>query len=210
MMPFTSLAWNILGLSFALSGYIAWKCSSASDTPDDVVQIPTWLLRTALLSWEMAAPFTLLVATVIRYAIWPTVLRSKESTENLKCTRNRLMHNANVFMALVETALLGGLPVHGSHVAVGPLVGCMYVLFSWSMTLQWNPSQGPQFIYFFMDTTLPGYAPSVALVALLLVMMVFYAFFCWASALLRYLNGGVVTHVLFAAAICCSVMRFRD
>lgn len=201
MFPFTSWAWNMLGVSFTLSGYIAVK-QEASPV----------LLRTALFFWEAAAPFSFLVATVIRYAIWPGVLKGDGDTSNLKMIRNMLMHNANVVMSLTEAALLGGLPVRWSHVSIGPVVGIAYILFTWAMSTSWNDTAkvGPQFIYFFFDTTLPGYTSTIALLVLLVVLMMFYAFFASCDLLLGFVPFGIAGHTLFAAGLASIMMRFRD
>ena len=51
----------------------------------------------------------------------------------------------NVFFAVTESALLGGLPVRWSEISLAPLVGCAYVMFTWSMSMSWNKREhGPQ------------------------------------------------------------------
>jgi hypothetical protein len=121
------------------------------------------------------------------------------------------MHNLNVLAALTESFLLSGLPVRWSEAALAPLWGCAYVVFSWNMVYAWNERRhGPQFIYFFFDTTLPGYTCSFALVALLLVLLIFYSAFCTADVILAYMDGGVWTRVLFVAVWSSMVMRFSD
>jgi hypothetical protein len=197
-------SWIILGISFTLSSYVAWV---AADT--NVVVSPL-LLRIAVLAWEIAAPCSILVATTVRYAIWPAVIK-RGGPHSLNSIRNILMHNCNVLVALTESYLLSGLPVRWSEATVAPLWGCIYVIFSWNMVYAWNERRhGPQFIYFFLDTTLPGYTCSIALVALLVVLLTFYAVFCTAHDLLVYLNGGIAMHFLFVAVWCSLVMRFRD
>ena len=79
MFPFTSVAWNLLGLSFSLSSYIALKAAQGET-------VSPWILRLGLCAWEVAAPFSVLVAAVIRYAIWPKVLAEGDTT-NLKSLR---------------------------------------------------------------------------------------------------------------------------
>jgi hypothetical protein len=199
----THRSWMILGVSFTLSSYIAF-CDAAG------VVVSKALLRTAIIVWEIAAPCTLLVAATVRYAMWPAVLR-RGGPHSLNSVRNILMHNMNVVAALTESCLLSGLPVRWSEVAVAPLWGCLYVFFSWNMTFQWNERQhGPQFIYYFFDTTLPGYTCSKALVILLTVLLIFYAVFCTTNILLSYVDGGFLTHVLFVAVTSSLFMRFRD
>jgi len=212
MMPFTSWAWNLLGASFTLSAYIALKVAFSEGRQEEGgPTFDPWTLRCALLLWEISAPFTLLVAAVVRYAIWPGVLKAKESTNNLKHGRNVMMHNMNVLFAVTEQALLGGVPVLWRHVSLGPLVGCAYVLFSWCMTHRWNDSSkhGPQFIYFFFDTTI-GRTASIALVVLLLVLMGAYGTFVVTEEILTFVDGGVLAHFAFVALVCAVTMRFRD
>jgi hypothetical protein len=205
LAPFTSVAWNLLGAAFLLCGYVALMSDRS-----DKARLNPWLLRAALILWEIAAPYTLLVSAVIRYAIWPRLIATKGNTVNLKRLRNILMHNMNVVMATTEIALLGGLPVQWSHVSLAPLVGCAYVVWSWNVTHIWNaPEHGPQFIYYFFDTTL-GSTASLALVALLVVKMVFYSLMVAAESILEMAGGGPLAHGLFVVLVCGSVMRFRD
>jgi len=202
-LPFTSWCWNLLGISFALNAYITFLAASHH-------HIPPWLLRTALLIFETAAPCSVLVAAVVRYAIWPNIVRNGGDTTELKRTRTLLWHNANVFMALSEVTLMGGLPVHFSHVSVAPLYGIVYVLFSWSMTKNWSvESNGPQFIYFFFDTTL-GIFTSIALLVLLMVLMVVFSIFSVSQFILDRLGGAFLGHVVFIMTILVGVCKFND
>jgi len=210
MFPFTSVSWNILGIYFTLSGLITLRAADPGPHGLNRFPLSPWLLRTAMVTWEVSAPCTLLVAAVIRYAIWPTVLAAKANTANLKTFRNIMMHNANVLFAATEVALLGGVPVWPRYLVFAPLVGCAYVLFSWLMVHSWNtPDKGPQFIYFFFDTTL-GLDATKALLVLLLVLVAFYALFCGAEQLLQWLGSSLVAHVGFVAVVCSLTMRFRD
>ena len=203
MFPFTSLSWNLLGLSFALQAYIAAQGAAGN-------RVDRWVLRTALILWEIAAPFSLLVAAVVRYAIWPAVLRTTGKSNELKSWRNVMMHNMNVLFALMEAALLGGVKVRWNHFAYAPLVGSLYVIFSWAMVMQWNPKNGAQYIYFFMDTTLPGYTSTIAILILLTVLTIFYGIFCFGDVLLSVSGPTIWTHLTYVAAICSAVMRFQD
>lgn len=204
MFPFTSVSWNLLGLSFGLNTYIC--AQGAAGRPVD-----QRILRAGVVFWEMSAPFTLLVAAVVRYAIWPAVLRAGSPTFELKAWKNIMMHNMNVLFALMESACMGGLPVLWSHISFALLVGILYVLFSWTMAMRWNtPDKGPQFIYFFFDTTLPGYTPTLVILILFAVFSAFYGIFCTCEFILELLGGGVLTHLTFVAVVCACVMRFRD
>lgn len=163
-----------------------------------------------MIAWEIAAPCTLLVASTIRYVMWPAVLK-RGGPHSLNSVRNMLMHNFNVAVALTETCLLSGMPVRWSEAAVAPLWGCIYVIFSWNMVFAWNERRhGPQFIYFFLDTTLPGFFCSQVLVALMIVLLMFYAALCFSNDLLSQLDGGVFAHLSYICILSGMVMRFRD
>ena len=228
LYPFTSWSWNVLGLAFAMSSYLAF-CGIAAESSGSTsgLAVSPWILRLTLILWEIAAPCTLLVAATIRYAIWPAVLKAHGETVNLKKWRNIMMHNINVIFALSETALLGGLPIRVSHMSLAPLYGAVYIVFTWNITRLINddPRAGPQFLYFFMDTTVPGYFSTLAIVALLVVLLVFFLLFCFTHPALRSLelavygaseeDGGdavasVVLRVLFVLGVSSTVMRFRD
>jgi hypothetical protein len=204
-LPFTSWAWNLLGLSFLLNGVIALMV--AYDKRD----IPwPWLLRLALLSFETAAPTTLLVACVVRYAIWPRVLQAGGDTAQLFSFQALVMHNLNVMFALTEVGLLGGLPVVFSHWTVAPLFGIVYILFTWFMISRWLPSGEAQFIYFFFDTTLGIKFMAIALLSLLFILLLFYGLFGAFDQVLTHLNGGPIVHCMAIVLVSSVVCRFRD
>lgn len=196
-LPFTSWSWNLLGVSFALNGIIALQSQDTSP----------WLLRIALLVFEMAAPSALLVAFVIRYAIWPQVLQQGDTTQ-LKSPIVLIWHNVNVIMVLMEVCLLGGMPIRARHVSVAPALGIVYVLFTWFMVPRWS-NEGPQFIYFFLDTTL-GSTTSIALLILMVVLIVFYGLFGALDYVLSNWNEGFITRTLAATLLSSLVCRFRD
>ena len=216
------------------------------------------LLRCTIVLWEISAPCTILVAVIVRYVMWPAALRriQEEIKEQEKATtiavnhtgttkvppprpshslnsyQNICMHNINVALALFERCVWSGIPVRYNEWALAPLYGCIYVLFSWNMVYQYNDRTlyGPHFIYFFLDTTLPGYTCSYALLALLFVLLVFYSLYCSIESTLYYIDHAVVdplltittstatdyewyyfmAHVLVVLFICSLVMRFRD
>lgn len=199
--PFTSVSWNVLGVSFGLSAYIAVMTRINRD-------VNPWILRAALLTWEMAAPNTLLVSAVVRYAIWPTALKHGSSA-SCKTWRALLWHNANSAMSLLEASLLGGLPIKPQHMSLGALLGAFYILFSWLYRNRWTPGKGSTFIYFFLDTTL-GKTTTIALAVLIGILLLFYNLFSAATQTLGYLDQGLSAHLLFATVIFFSVSRFRD
>ena len=190
LLPYTSWSWNLLGISFALNAIIAYQAGVKN------VILSQSIVRMALILYEIAAPSSLLVSFVISHAIWPNILRQRGSTDEIKSTRTLIWHNANVIMALTEISCLGGIPVQLRHFSVAPLFGTAYVLVTWSLANYWKPSEGPQFIYFFFDTTL-GLKSTYAILILLVVMLCFYGLLALATLLLDYIGGGLLSHLLF-------------
>jgi hypothetical protein len=208
---FTMWAWIMEGWTFVLLGVLTLL---PPDTSPQLHVQHQWLYRIALIGWEISAPTSILVSSVVKYVLWPECAENsaKYRTHNvLKHPGALLEHNWNVLAALLDIGMLGGLPVRFKDISVAPLFGLIYVVYSWSMMHSWcDPDKGPQFIYPFLDTTM-GWTTSVALLALLLLLMLSYGIFAWADHVLtEYLDGSIVTHavvvVLFAACVC----RFRD
>ena len=204
--PFTSWSWNILGIHFLLSAYIAYLVEFSSTTKTE--DIHPWLVHGTLIAWEVAAPVTLLVSAVVKYALWPEQIKKSGTGDVFLSPRALLQHNANVMMAVSEVALMGGLPVRSNHLAISVLYGSTYVLYSWAVMTSFH-GQGPAFLYFFMDTTL-GPELTVALVVLLLVLMVFYAIFVGIESLLHAVGNHVFGHAAVALTLCALTCRFRD
>lgn len=137
-------------------------------------------------------------------------------------------HNLNSIAALFETGLLGGVPVRYSDITLAPLFGLSYVLFSYAMMHRWpvggdadddgarynslvrHQKLGPHFMYPFLDPTLPGITPTLALLALLLALMISFAIFCFVDRVLASLGGGWVTHLSVVIVLSACVCRFRD
>jgi hypothetical protein len=194
-------SWNLLGVWFSLSAYIAWNSGDS----------PTWALRLAVISWEISAPCALLVAAVVRYVLWPAALTKDPPIHALGSLRNILMHNMNVFMAVTECFFLSGMPVRWSDCSLAPLWGCVYVVFAWSVSSSWTRKEdGPQFLYYFLDTTVPGFTPSLALAMLLLVLLIFYGLFCSAEAITHLVGGGLAARIVLGGLLCFGLMRFKD
>jgi hypothetical protein len=141
--PFTCWSWIMLGISFTLNGYISFRGATAPILHQS--SLNPWLLRVALCLWEIAAPCTLLVSAVVRYAISPMVLAAPNGgdTSNLKNHRNMMMHNMNSIFAVTELALTGGLPIRLSEMCLLPLYGIVYVVFTWSISMKWNADEPP-------------------------------------------------------------------
>lgn len=199
--PYTSVTWNLLGLSFGLSAYIAFMARNGHD-------VDQWILRVALLTWETVAPSTLLVSSIVRYVLWPTALKYG-TTARCKSRRSLIWHNANSAMMLIEVAFLGGLPVQSGHEILGVLLASGYTIFSWLYMYQWVPGEGASFIYFFFDTTL-GASTTIGLYALAAVFLVVYILFSVATQLLEHFGRNLLTHLLFATLVFRAVCRFQD
>ncbi|CAJ1967009.1 unnamed protein product [Cylindrotheca closterium] len=202
--PFTSWSWILLGLYFSINGYIALTVEAGA--PE---KIQPWMLRAASILFEISAPFALLVSAVIRYAIWPAVLKSGKP-HALDSFRNQMMHNMNAVYALSEMALLGGPAMNFSHISLPCFVGCCYILFAWSAAHflgKAGTTPGPQYQYFFLDTTL-GKATTISLAVLLVVLMTFFAFFVGISALVNLSGGNLILNslaVILVSSLVCKV-----
>lgn len=204
MSSFTMISWLLLGITFFLAGMIPIFHLTG-------YEISNWFLRISLLLFECAAPTTLLVSVVVRYALWPMAMENgSANTEILQNPVTLMEHNGNLVMALSEVALLGGLPVRMQDFAVAPLFGILYVFFSWFMMDKWAPANnGPQFCYFFFDTTL-GWFSSLALLALLTVLALFYATFAAVDYFISEYSSGILSHVAAILAILAVSCRFSD
>jgi hypothetical protein len=140
---------------------------------------------------------------------------NSNNTAVLKRPRALLEHNGNVIMALSEVALLGGLPVRFVDFCVAPLFGLAHLLFAWFMMNKWSSANnGPQVIYFFLDTTL-GYKTSVFLLVLLLVLTIVYGIFAGADFWVRHhgdgsATSGILVNLASVLVILSLVCRFRD
>ena len=217
---FTSWCWNILGLSFLCSGWVTLYVDQQLNDNDQGISehdmIATlssqpymkYMLRMTVILFEIAAPLSMLVSAVVRYALWPKALNGKGS-QDLKVWHALLQHNANVIMALIEVGLLGGLTCRFTDMAVAPLFGVTFVLFAWSMKNKWLESGEPQFMYFFLDTTL-GKTTSIALLGLLVILTLFYAIFVLVDDVILMLGGGLPTNLAVVISIASLVCRFRD
>lgn len=170
--------------------------------------------------WQTAAPSAFLVSSVIRYVIWPQVLKGPGDTTALKHIRNKFSHNLNSVYVLSEIALLGGLPVRLSEMYLGPIYGCIYIWIAWSLTAFWTPPKyGPHFLYFFLDTTM-GYDTTIAIAGLTVALSMFYALLSSATVWLESLTDYYIfedfpqfllaCHLAFVLGIASLVCRFRD
>jgi hypothetical protein len=206
-MMFTSWSWNLLGVSFAFSGLLTLYVDRHHETLD--MSHLTWAFRTSALLFETAAPLTMLVSVVVTYALWPNALKGCHGTDSFKRTSVLIQHNANAIMSLLEIGFLGRLPVRFNDIALAPIFGVVYIFFSWGMRFSWVSSKDPQFVYFFLDTTL-GKKSTYALMALVAVLIIFYSLFVLIDDVLSFLGGGVTLHLGIVTALSCLVCRFKD
>jgi hypothetical protein len=205
LFPFTSWSWILLGFSFSFNGMIAIQVDRGAE--DD---IQPWMRRAALVLFEIAAPFALLVSSVVRYAIWPAVLAAGNPHE-LGSFRNQLMHNMNAVYALTEMSLLGGIPMTFSHISIPCFIGCCYVLFAWSLAHflgKTGTAPGPQYQYFFLDTT-RGKVTTISLAVLLTILMASFAMFVGIEAFVSWLGGSLITNTMCVVLICSLVCRVK-
>ena len=205
LAPLTHWHWIVLGLAFSLSGAIALDIEFGLEH-----HVSPYMLRAALICFEIGAPLSFLVSAVVTHAIWPQAVKLQSDLTDLKHPRTLLMHNANVIFSLLEVCLLGGIPVRLQDIALAPLLGCVYVVFAWSMRTSWVDvsTEGPQFLYHFMDTTVEK-TSSLALCANLLVLLLAYLGFAQVHSLLNLLGGGLVVHVTIVILLASLVCRFR-
>jgi len=200
---FTSLAWNLLAISFSLNGLIVLFVHYQY-----VQSIHPSILRLAIVLFEIAAPTSMLVSAVVTYVLWPQALLGKGS-QGLKSWDTLVQHNANIILSLVEIGLLGGLPIRLEDWIAAPLFGICYILFSWFMIHRLVPSGEPQVLYFFLDPTL-GWISTFALICLLVVLLLFYILFSFIDDFMIHLGGGIIIHSLVILGVSSIVCRFKD
>jgi hypothetical protein len=161
-----------------------------------------------IILWEVSGPSALLVSAVVRYAIWPIVLAGGKP-HSLGSFRNQMMHNVNSAFALTEMTLLGGLPIFLSHSSLPFIVGALYVIFSWSACgFYGKPSDGPQYIYWFFDTTLEK-TTTIAIMALTGTLVASFGIFLGLDAFVTWVGGDPVINILIAVFFSSLVIRSR-
>jgi hypothetical protein len=198
MCPFTSWSWMILGLGFLCRGILAIAAAATADAGE--APPPEWVssvfdnqnfLRVTLILWELTGPFAILVSCVVKYVIWPEAIKGGKP-HKLAGVRNQLQHNCNSMFALLEVTLLGGMSVKFTHLSLATFVCVIYISFTWIMARLYfgNKTVGPQYIYWFLDTTLEQ-TTTIALVALTVALMVFFVLFSLVVGMvLGYTNTG--------------------
>jgi hypothetical protein len=204
LCPFTSWCWCFLGLAFLFNGSIALAVDLGKEG-----WIEPWMLRAALILSEISFPFALLVSTAVKYAIWPAALAGGKP-HNLAGFRNQMQHNCNSIFALIEVALLGGISVNFQHLSLATSVGIAYILFTWGMAVIYygNNEVGPQYLYWFQDTTL-GKTTTLALMALLIALSTFFGVFAGMEIIMDTIGRSFPTKLALVVSVSVFVCKFR-
>ena len=196
-----------MGISFGLNGILT-LCDHY-DMCNDWLSSNPWIYRLGLWLFEVAAPNSLLVSFVVRYCLWPKALKDGTSTQILRRPVALIQHNANFLMSLIEVGLLGKIPVRLTDIPIGTLYQISYVVMMWSLSNFWYPEGGPQFLYFFLDTTV-GITTTISLLILLLISLIFNVLFASIGYILSYLDDNIILHVLLVLLVFSTMARFRD
>merc|ERR1719384_3100467 len=160
--------------------------------------------------FEVAAPTSMLVSVVVRYALWPQTIKGPNGSEGLRRPVALLQHNANILASFLEVAVLGRIPVRLTEIPFAPLWGIAYIFFTWIITHRLVDCGEPQFVYFFFDTTLGAKVNCAVIMALMVVQLVFFFLFSILDDVVHYVGGGLgfnLVVVLGVGSLCC---RFRD
>ena len=207
MSSFTMWAWCLEGIAFWLLAYVAATATTSS-----------FVCRLAVILWEIAAPTSLLVSSIVKYVLWPHALQGNgtANADVFKHPGALLEHNLNSLAALVEVGFFGGLPVRKTDASFAILFGLVYVAYTYAMAHSWplgqlglprtkpDAARQPQFIYPFFDPTLPGFLTTYCLLGLLAVLLGSHLLFCFANVLIR--QNPWIAVPFIAVAVC----RFRD
>ena len=208
---FTAWSWNLLGASFCLSGLIPLLV--VYDKEFILTEYP-WILRVAIILFEIAAPCALFISFIVTYALWPTAFKTHgpTGTTGFRSWVGLSQHNINTFMVLFELCLMGGLPVKLSHASFAPLYAGLYQMFMWVMANHWVPDHGPIFLYFFVDTTL-GKKTTYFMIGLLSVIFVSFLFFALLEtgvSIIQDFAHGVAPNLCIVFLVSSLLMKFND
>jgi hypothetical protein len=143
-------------------------------------------------------------------ALWPQAIKGVNGSIGLRRPVALIQHNLNIFASLMDIGVLGRIPIRISEISFPALWGVLYIGFTWFITHRLVPSGEPQFVYFFMDTTLGSRVNCLILTSLIVVLMTFFVLFSIIDDFLLHLGGGVIfntTAVILLSSSCC---RFRD
>lgn len=208
---FTSWCFNLLTLSLAINGIITLLSQSENqDTKLHNIFFNKWMLRLALIIFETATPISMLVSFVVRYVLWPQEMKKPEGSIGLRRPVAIIQHNLNVIASILEIGVLGSIPIRLNEVAFTLLWGVVYIFFTFFISHRMVESREPQFVYFFMDTTLGANTNCLVMIALLAVLAVFYLVFCFIDDLLLYLDKGLMFNALTVILVASISCRIRD
>ena len=106
---YTSCAWNLLGASFLLGVSIPMLYACGRE---DVLRANPWLLRSALIPFEIATPSAFLTSFVVTHELWPQAYKDHgaSGTMGFRVWIDVMQHNGNSAMVLIEIMLLGDCP----------------------------------------------------------------------------------------------------
>lgn len=212
---FTQWSFNLLTISFLLNGLITLSIAYKEEHNGQELEFLKPLvskasLRCAILLFEIAAPVSMLVSSVTKYALWPRSLRGPHGSVNLRKPVSIIQHNFNVIVTVMEVGVLGHMPIRIEDAMIAPIYGCVYIVFMWALKDHLADNKEPQFVYFFFDTTLGKKWSVSVLLGLLSMLMFFYLVFTLLDDLLVFMDGGVRTNAITISALAAIFCRFRD
>lgn len=216
---FTQWCWNALTLSFLLNGCITLQSAHQDDNESSSLELEQSntsflfhpnILRFAILLFEIAAPTSMLVSTITKYALWPRSLKGPLGSKSLRRPVALIQHNLNIVASLLEVGVLGRIPVRLEDIPITLVYGCIYVLFMWSLKGHLVETKEPQFIYFFFDTTLGKKWTISVIFGLLTILITFYVMFTLIDDVLAWVSGGLWTNLVLIGAFSSFFCRFKD
>lgn len=193
---FTVWCFSLLFFYFAFGAY----CSSAllagrGDT------VPSLVITTTLVLFEISYPMSLLVTTVVSFVLLPAAIKNDYPfVARMFRFRPQMMHNVNVVMMQLAM-LMAPPPVTFSHLPYTALFGCGYAIFSWV----WFHRTG-LFYYFFLDYRRPHAV--FAYLGLFATLLAFYGLSYLIAGVARHETGRWWTYPCILLATLC-LTRFR-
>jgi len=177
-------------------------------------------LAAAQYAFELSSACGFVVTAVTTFVIWPEKVRCG-SPHSLAEVHNLIMHNCNTMESVLEI-LLGRLPIAASHCPLGVVWGSAYIAFAWTRAPRIrragkaqgaSEGNGGNFVYSFLDWTLPAGTQLLCIAALVGVLV---AFHFGAMGLRLLVQGARALGVPFAArtlgfcAASVGLYRWRD
>ncbi len=137
-------------------------------------------------------------------------MKGPNGSLSLRRPYSLIQHNFNIVASLLEVGVLGKMPVRINEITLAPLWGIMYIFFTWFITHRLVETKEPQFVYFFLDTTLGARKYCFVLASLLVVEASFYLFFSIIDDVLVHFDQGYLFNASVVAIISSMCCRFRD